>query len=100
MPIPLKDRKAGIVSYVLKRVKGSNCYDKMKEDNEYGPTSHKLVAQTDEESDYKTGMKQSIEGLMSAVESKDAMSFEKHLKSFFNMMMEESEEDKKMMMED
>jgi hypothetical protein len=94
MPLPLKDRKIGAVEYILKKMKGSDSYDKMKDDNEYG--SEKLMMRSEPESDYQIGMKQAVSEMMSAVESKNAESFEKGLRGFISMMLDANEDEKKL----
>lgn len=98
MPLPLKDRKIGAIEYVIKRIKGSDSYDKMKEHNEGGP--EKMVMREKPECDYKIGMKQSVQEMMGAVERKDAESFERSLRSFVSMMLDAHEDDKEMLKKD
>ena len=97
MPLPLKDRKIGAVEYVIKRLKGSDDYDKMKHDNEHG--SEHMMMRDKPEADYKIGMEMAVDEMMSAFESKDKESFKKGLRSFISMMLDAHEEDKKMLKE-
>lgn len=94
MPLPLKDRKVGAIEYVIKRLKGSDSYDNMKHENEYG--SEQLVKREEPESDYKIGMKSAVDEMMGAFERKDKESFEKGLRAFVSMMLECQENDEKM----
>jgi len=75
MPLPLKDRKIAAVEYVIKRMKGSDSYDKMKDENENG--SERLMMREKPEEDYKTGMRIAVEEMMTAVKSNDSSAFEK-----------------------
>ena len=86
MPLPIKDRKIGAIEYVIKRIKGSDNYDKMKDHNEYG--SEKMVKRDQPESDYRIGMKQAVNEMMDAVGNKDQEAFEKGLRAFVSMMVD------------
>lgn len=95
MPLPLKDRKIGAVEYVIKRMKGSDTYDNMKDHNEYG-SGERLMLRDEPEADYQIGMKQAVSEMMEAVSAKDASSFEKGLRAFVSMMLDCNEDDKKL----
>ena len=99
MPLPLKDRKIAAVEYVIKKLKGSDSYDKMKDHNEYG-SSEKMVMREEPESDYKIGMKQAVNEMMTAIESKDAEAFEKGLRGYISMMLDSHEDEKELMSKD
>lgn len=94
MPLPLKDRKIAAVEYVIKRMKGSDSYDRMKDHNEYG--SERMTLRENPEDDYKTGMKLAVDEMMGAVERKDAEAFEKGLRGFISMMIDAHEDEKEL----
>jgi len=91
MPLPLKDRKVAAVEYVIKKIKGSDSYDKMKEYNESGEGVEKLMMRKKPEADYQIGMDQAVSEMMSAVKSNDSEAFKNGLKGFVSMMIEEYE---------
>lgn len=99
MPLPLKDRKIGAIEYVIKRIKGSDSYDKMKEHNEsYG--QEKLAMREKPEADYKTGMKMAVNEMMNAMQANDAEAFEKGLRGFVSMMIDAAEDEEELMSDD
>lgn len=100
MPLPLKDRKIGAVEYVIKRLKGSDSYDKMKDHNEQGMGREKMVMREKPEEDYRTGMKMAVNEMMNAVESKDAEAFEKGLRGFISMMLDSQKDEEELMSKD
>lgn len=97
MPLPLKDRKIGAIEYVIKRLKGSDSYDKMKDHNEHGYGQEKLMAREEPENDYKTGMKMAVNEMMTAMQSNDAEAFEKGLRGFVSMLIDANDDEKSMM---
>lgn len=96
MPLPLKDRKISAIEYVIKRIKGSDSYDRMKDHNEYG-SSEKLMMREQPEADHKPGMKMAINDMMSAMKMDDHSAFEKGLRQFIEMMLDERKDDEELM---
>lgn len=100
MPLPIKDRKIGAIEYVIKRIKGSDSYDNMKDHNEHGYGQEKMMMRDKPESDYKIGMTQAVNEMMDAAAQKDAQSFERGLRAFVSMMLDAHEDDKQMSLKD
>jgi len=96
MPLPLKDRKIGAVEYVIKRLKGSDSYDRMKDHNESAKGADHMQMRTKPEADYSEGLRQAVQELMQAAESKDASTFQSSLQNFVSMMVESAMEDHNM----
>ena len=95
MPLPLKQRKVGSIEYIIKKLKGSDSYDNMKEHNEAGPEI--MMKREDTENDYSIGMKQAVEEMMTSLESKDKQSFENGLRSYISMLLDAREDEEKLM---
>jgi len=98
MPLPLKDRKIGAVEYVIKRLKGSDTYDRMKASNEQGPET--MIMRDKPETDYQHGIKQSVNSILEAMQSKNATDLESSLRSFVKMVISSCEDDKELMEKD
>ena len=79
MPLPLKDRQIGAVEYILKKMKGYENDENSREE---------LVMRQKPESDYKVGLKQAVDEMFTAFESKDKESFEKGLRGFVSMLVD------------
>lgn len=96
MPLPLKDRKIGAVEYVIKRLKGSDSYDRMKEHNEHSKGGEYMAAREDAEKDYSTACKIAVNEMLEAVETKNAQLLEKSLKAIISMMLDVREDEDEM----
>lgn len=93
MPLPLKNRKVGTIEYIIKKMKGSDSYDKMKMDNEsFGSTDH-MMAKQGPDCDHSDGMRMCVDEMMNAVRSNDAQSFQKGLKNFVKLVMDAEEQE-------
>lgn len=99
MPLPLKQRKVAAIEYIVKRIKGNDSYDKMKSDNESG-NYEKMYRREKPESDYKIGCKMAANEAMNAIKSNDSEAFERALRGFVSMLLDEREDEIEMMKRD
>ena len=99
MPLPInKDRRGSAVEFVIRKLKGSDSYENMKDQNEAGP--EKMVQRQEPENSYKMGMEHAVDEIMAAAERKDRSSFMKGLKAFVQMVLDEQEDEQEMMKQD
>lgn len=92
MPLPIREKRAAAIEYIIKRIKGSDSYDNMKESNESG-NYEKMYMREKPESDYTIGYKTAANEIMNAMKSNDQEAFEKGLRGFISMMLDEREDE-------
>jgi hypothetical protein len=78
--------KGGIAAEIMKKMKGSPSYEDMKSENEEFTSSKPEEV----EKDHSNGYDACCEEMMEAVKSSDNSKFKSALKSFVEMMMNES----------
>jgi hypothetical protein len=99
MPLPFKkDRRA--VSFVIKKLKGSDDYDNMKSHNESNAGKEMMAERQSPEKSYELGMDQAVDEMLMAFERKDSEGLKNSLKSFISLCMDCKEDEDELFDED
>ncbi len=86
MPMPIDEKKRGaVVSIIMKKLKGSNDYDSMKEE----VMKPKKMEDGAEVEYSENGYDSAVEEMMSALEAKNSKGFKSALKAFITLCMNE-----------
>lgn len=100
MPLPFKKDKRSAASYVIRRLKGSDSYENLKDHNELNAGKVEMGVRNEPESNYDAGLDQAVDELMMASERKDVKMFKNALYSFVQMVIDKYEEEEDMFEED
>lgn len=92
MPLPLAHKRRAAVSYIIKKMKGSDDFDKMKEYNESSPEH--MTVRTEVEKDYSSALDTAASEVIEAIQKEDAASLKKSLKMLVKLTLDECESEK------
>lgn len=92
--IPFRKKDRGVAQIIIKRLSGSDEYDKMKDSNELGP--EKLMYAKKTMSEYGDGMDQCCHDMIAAFEQKDSKMLKHALKNFVKMALKEDEQEEEL----